>query len=331
MQATKTTFFAIIGVAILICVAMMATSYFLVSSFNLTTEPENLEIQIVVAPSLKDWATQSAQDFNEANPTTQIKIIEANELIPVADFQTNNPQGILPSAWLAEATYVLDMAQKSGLQFEDAQSVASTSLSWGGFDNKLETLNLANSNLTWQNINTLAKSADGLKLVIADPQDSAEGLAALISATASQSGNNSLSANDVSTADTWLNETFGNRNTRIPATPGGDFATKGVSAGDVGILTLASWLDVKMNEKPGFTMLPTQPNVVLDYPFAIRSTTSPEAKEAALAFRQFLLEEAQQIALNEVSLDPAGVNQGGVQIDGNAALRLLDGTNRWLQ
>ena len=50
----------------------------------------------------------------------------------------------------------------------------------------------------------------------------------------------------------------------------------------------------------------------------------PEAKEAAKAFRDFLLEGAQQNALAEFFYDPANTGQSGVGVDGLAIQRLLD-------
>ncbi len=330
MQQSKTLFFSIIGLALIVCIGMVAVRFLLADSLNIPTEPEDIEIQIVVAPSIKSWVDQAARDFNQTNPKTQVKIVTAKALVPESQFQTTNPAGAAPAAWLAEASFVTEMARSQGLQFEDAQSVASTNLVWGTFDSKLDQLNQDYGSLTWENLHAKGTNAnDVLKLVIASPQNSAEGIAALISAAAGHLGTDTLSAADISAADGWLTETFGNRNTQIPATPAGDFATKGVSAGDVGILNMASWQDVRLDEKSNFILTPTEPAVVQDYPFAMWSNSQPEAKAAAIAFRQFLLEPAQQNALG--SLDPAGANQGGVQIDGTAAQRLQDWANRQIR
>ena len=331
MQQSKTLFFSIIGLAILVCAGIIATRFLFADSLNLPTEPEEIELQVVVAPAIKAWAEQAARNFNQAHPKTQVKIIEAAELIPLADFQSADPQKTPPAAWLAEASFVVDMA--AGGQCKAAQPVASTGMAWGTPNSKLTQFNQDYGSLSWENLHAKGvKPDDALKLVIASPQNSAEGLAALISAVAGHLGANTLSAGDVSAADAWLTETFGNRNTQIPATPAEDFATKGVSAGDVGILSMAAWRNVKLDQKPdAFTLTPTQPNVAFDYPFAIWGNSPPEAQAAAQSFRDFLLDDAQQNALAGFSLDPAGANQGGVQIDGAAAQRLLDWANRQLR
>lgn len=333
MQPNKTLFFVIIGAAIVAVAGMAVVGYFLTGSTAFTPVTNTIEIEVVVAPSVKSWAEDAARNFNQANPNAQVSIVTANDLLPETEFQTANSQTPPPAAWLAEASFVVEMAANAGLPFEDAQSVAGTSLAWGIYNSKLEQFNQDYGSLSWENLHAKGtNNNDVLKLVIESPQTSAEGLAALASAAAAHLNTDTLTANDISAADQWLSETFGERNTQIPATPAGDFATKGVSAGDVGILRMASWRNVNLDQKPDtFTLTPTQPEVVLDYPLAIFSGSQPEAKAAAQAFRRFLLEEAQQKALAEISLDAAGANTGGVQLDGTAAQRLQDWANRRLR
>lgn len=332
MQQNKTVFFSIVGAAILIVFGLFIIRFLLADSLNLPTGPREVEIEVVVAPAIKPWVDRAARDYNQAHPNSPVTVVAANGLIPSAQFQTTNPATLPPAAWLAEASFVIDLAGNNGLQFEDAQPMASTSLAWGIYNSKLDQFHQDYGELTWQNLHTKGTNTDDvLKLVIAAPQNSAEGIAALISATAGHLGTQTLSGNDISAADSWLIETFGNRNTLIPATPAGDFATKGVSAGDVGILTMASWRNSRLDTRTDFTITPSQPNVNLDYPFAIWSGSQPEVKAAARAFRDFLLESNQQNALAEFFYDPAGTGQGGVQVDGLAVQRLLDWTNRGLR
>jgi hypothetical protein len=127
-----------------------------------------------------------------------------------------------------------------------------------------------------------------------------------------------------------LTETFGD-NAQTPATPAANFATMRVSAGDAGILSMASWRSVRLTENPDFLISPAQPNVNLDYPLAIFSQAEPAAQQAALAFRAFLLEEGQQAALANIHLEPASAAQPGVKADGAAAQRLLSLAQRILQ
>jgi hypothetical protein len=80
-----------------------------------------------------------------------------------------------------------------------------------------------------------------------------------------------------------------------------------------------------------FTITPTQPGVALDFPYAVWSGSSTEAKTTAMAFRDFVLQESQQARLAQHNLEPAGATSDGVQIDGNGVQRLLDWTNRGLR
>jgi hypothetical protein len=331
MQPSKTLFFAIIGLAIVIVIGMFLARLILAEPLDLPTGNEAIEIQLLVAPSIKPWIDRAARSFNQANPRTQVRVVAANDLTPEGQFQTTNPAETLPAAWIAEASFVVDMARNQGVRFDEARSVASTGLAWGSFNSKLDQFNQAYGPLTWASLNAKGTSGDRLQVVIASPQNSAEGLAAFIAATAGNRGTTTLTANDISAADAWLTQTFGNRNTRIAATPAEDFATKGVSAGDFGLLSLASWEESRLDERSDFTITPTEPNVSLDYPFAIWSGSQPAEKAAAVAFRNYLLAGAQQDGLADFSLDPAATAPNTVQVDGVAAQRLLDWANRQLR
>ncbi len=333
MQSNKTLFFGIIALAIIIVIGLFLARFLVADELNLPTGPEKISIRLVAAPSIKPWVDQAAQAFNQSNPNTQVEIIEAEDLIPQAQFRSD-PQVAPPAAWLAEATFVVEMAGDSGLQFNDARSVASTSLAWGAFKDKQEAFAQKYGPLSWTSVHTKATAMatdDFLTLVIAPPQNSAEGLAALISATAAHLNKQSLASADVSQSDAWLNETFA-ENTHIPPRPAEAFATsQGRSLGDAGLLTMASWRSVGLTNKDDFAVTPAQPNVTLDYPLAIFPQAAPPAQQAAAAFRDFLLAESQQNALANFSFDRANASQAGVKVDGATALALLRWAERTLR
>ncbi len=332
MQQNKALFFGIIGLAVLIVVVLIVARFFLADQLPLPNLAQKVSIRIVAAPSIKPWVDQAAQTFNQRNPNTQVEIVEAEGLLPAAQFRSD-PQTTPPAAWLAEASFVVDMAGSSGLQFNNLRSVASTGLAWGAFADKQNAFAQKYGSLSWTSVHTKAVGADDfLTLVLASPQNSAEGLAALISATAASLNKQDLSAADVSQADSWLTETF-RENVRlpIPAKPAEAFAgTQGRSLGDTGILALASWRQVGLDKKADFTLTPAQPNVNLDYPLAVFSQAAPEAQQAAAAFGDFLLSEEQQNALAIVFLERANAAQPGVKASGEAAQRLLDWARREL-
>lgn len=335
MQQNRVLFFSIIGLAILIVIGMVIGSFILFGSVGEVSPLQpNINIEVVVAPSLEPWATQAAQEFNRANPRTHVTITEARDLIPEAQFSSRGSQSSPPAAWLAEATFVIDMARSQGFSFEDAQSVAGTSLAWGAFNNKLDQFRQTYGDLNWSNINKKATGRGGTKVVLAAPWNSAEGLAALASGVAATTGTDSLSGSDVGQANNWLTATLGNSNARTPATPAQSFASvQGRTLGDAGILSTVSWRQVGLDASADFTVVPVEPTVTLDYPLALwtGSQSTPEAQAAAKAFRDFLLQESQQTALSNFHFEQAVTGQQGVQLDASAAARLLNWANRELR
>lgn len=324
---SKTPFFIIIGAAI-ITVAGMVLAWFLYSD---TLEPidtgPSVTIQVVAAPAIKPWVDQAAKEFNQANKN-QVEIISANELIPETQF-TGNPQVQPPAAWLAEASFVVDM--DNDMQFADTQSVAGDSLAWGTF---LADDFSRRGGLNWDTLHQRAVEPNStLKVVIASPQNSAAGIAALASAAAAHLGKQTLTSADVSSAEPWLTDTLkesARTSLNLGPKPAEAFATRGASIGDAGILGAASWQEAGLQNRPDFTTTPPQPNVNLDYPFAIwtGNHATPEAQAAAQAFRDFLLSEAQQQTLADFHLNRAGTNEpDSVQLDGPAALALF----RWAE
>jgi ABC-type molybdate transport system substrate-binding protein len=332
MQPNKFLFFLIVGLAVLIVAGMFGAAYFFLNEpLELPAIQEETTIQVIVAPSIQPWAEQAARVFNRDNPNTPVQIVSADSLIPENQFKLDTPQAVLPAAWLAESTFVVEMAADRGLQFDEERvSVAGSSLAWGAYADKQEAFVEAYGDFSWDNLHAKAVSpTDFLTLVIASPHNRAEGLAALISAAAAHLGQDSLTNADVSQATPWLTEIFKD-NTRIPPKPAEAFATaQGRSLGDAGILSQAAWQSAGLEDRADFTLMPVQPDVRLDYPFAIwsGSQATPEGRQAATNFRDFLLSEAQQQALPQFGFEPAGGSTPTVQIDGQAAWAL----SRWAE
>ncbi len=313
MQANKTLFFAIIGGAVLAVALMFAAVAWLRSSgTELTPPPQKIDIEVVAAPGLKDWVNQAANDFNASQTNITARVSEATELVPSSKFQT-------AAAWIPEATFV---AASAGRNFAGGDSVASTGLAWGAYSDKLAAFQQAYGELNWNNLHAKATSAEGLKLIIDSPRTSGAGLAALASAAAAQQNANQLTEANVGAATTWLTETLGNNNAQARAEAAATLASvQGRSIADVGLLPLAAWRRVKLDQSDQFTVLPAQPAVSLDYPFVI-VTNNTEAQSAAAAFKDFLLKPEQQAKLAGWGFDAAGAVSGGVQLDEAAAQRL---------
>ena len=140
---------------------------------------------------------------------------------------------------------------------------------------------------------------------------------------AAHSQKQALTSADISQADTWLTETFRD-NAQTPATPAEGFATKGVSTGDAGFLSMSSWRSARLDQRPDFIITPAQPGLNLDYPLAIRADAPQAEQDAARLFRQFLLGEAQQNILANFGFDRAATGAPGIQIDGAPVQTLFD-------
>lgn len=334
MRQNRVVFFGIIGLAILIVVGMLAGTFFLFGSVGEVSPLQaEVNIEVIAAPAVYPWVEQAAQQFNQTTPKTKVTIIEATDLVPEAKFRTVSSQSSLSAAWIAEASFVLELAQNRGLSFQDPQSVASSNLAWGAYTAKHEQFTQTYGDLNWESLHTKATSSEGLRLVLDSPQNSAEGIAALISATAFNLDSQSLSGSSVSAANSWLTETLGDRNAYVPPTPAQSFASvQGRTLGDVGLLAMVSWRKAKLDENANFTLLPVEPQVTLDFPFAIwtGSQSTPEAQAAARAFRDFLLDQSRQSTLNDFGLEPATA-QTGVQADGETAERLQSWAARVLR
>jgi hypothetical protein len=105
---------------------------------------------------------------------------------------------------------------------------------------------------------------------------------------------------------------------------------QGRTLGDVGLLSIASWRAVKLDQSADFLVRPADPQVTLDYPYAIwtGSQSTAQSQAAARAFRNFLLQEAHQSRLTNFFLEPASAAQSGVQADGEAAEQLQSWAER---
>ena len=330
MQQNKSLFFGIIALAIVIVIGMGAAVYFFADSLNLSTGQQQTSIEVVAPAALEPWVAQAALEFNQQNRATQVTISTVDGLLPENRFPPADPQATPPAAWIAPASFLADLAENQGQTFAaERQSVAGTALAWGAYADKEAALTEKYGPLGWDSLHAKAvASGDFLTLVIASPTNSAEGLAALISATAANLSKDSLTGTDVRQAMGWLTETLVD-NSRTPPKPAEAFATaQGRSIGDAGLLTMAAWQQAGLSQKTDFALTPATPPVRLDYPYLIwQGRGATEAgQQAATAFRDFLLTPAQQNKLADYYFDPAAPAVT-VQANGDAALALL----RWAE
>ncbi len=332
MQQSKFLFFAIIGLAVVVVIGMVLARPLLPDQpVPLPAAAQAVSIRVAVAPSIRPWAEQAARAFSQQEARIQVQVVEVEGLVPGGLF-TTNPQVTSPAGWLAEASFVVDLAREEGLdQFGAAVPVAESALAWGTFNDKQASFEQVYGPVSWDSIHAKGTApADPLNLVMTAPDNSAEGLAVLISAAAVPLNRTVLSAADVRQSEPWLVETFQD-NTRLLPRPAEAFATQGRSVGDVGLLSLVTWRRARLPERTDFSLTPLQPAVVLNYPL-VTWTGAPPAEQAAVeAFRNFLLSEPQQQTLADFFLDRPGTASPGVQADGEAVQALLRWAERTLR
>ena len=331
MQQNKSLFFGIIAAAVIIVIGMGAAIYFFAKPLNLPAAQQQTSIEVAAPAALEPWVTQAAAEFNRQNRSTQVTVSAVDGLLPENRFPPTDPQAAPPAAWIAPASFLAELARDQGQSFDaENRSVAGTLLAWGAYTDKEAALTEKYGPLGWDSLHAKAAApGDFLTLVIAGPTNSAEGLAALISAAANP-GKDNLTGADARQAMAWLTETLAD-NVRILPKPAETFATApGRSIGDVGLLPMVLWQKNGLHQMDDFNLTPATPPVRLDYPFLIwQGRGATEAgQQTAASFRDFLLTPAQQTKLAEYHFDPAAPDTiGAVQADGDAALTLL----RWAE
>jgi ABC-type molybdate transport system substrate-binding protein len=323
MQSSKTLFFVIIGLAVLAVAAMFAFVFFFRDEVTTLSTPlqQAVEFEVLAAPDIEPWLNDAADKFSADNPNITIRVIETTDLIPTARLQT-------AAVWVPAAGFV---AAAAGRDTGGAPSLAGSGMAWGLYNDKLETLRQSYGEPGWDTLHAKATSPDGLKLVIDSPQNTGSGLAALASAAAFSQQTSRLASADVGAANNWLTETLGNNNARaLPKAAETLASVQGRSIADLGLLSGAAWRQAKLDQSAQFTLLPVEPPVTLDYPFIIISTDD-NTRQAAGTFRDYLLQPQQQDALAAYGLEQAGAVTNGVQLESDAAQRLLSWADRTLR
>ena len=302
-------FFLIIGAAIIFTVGVLAAEQFgiFILPYRQTAA---VPLEIVVAPELAEWAESAAETFNRRNADAQITVRAASGLSHV-ESSSGNIQADQPQVWIPEATFIAAYGQENGLPFEaEGQSLISTPLEWGAFGNRATALG---EPITWSAVHRAAQGGSWqtlggdaswgyFKLTIAAPKTGVEGIAALISATASYHNSAQVSRNHVTDPafQAWLRtiiQTVPSFNTLGPD-PAQSLAARGPSLGDIGLLTAASWTRSRGGlEKWGnFVIQPSDHTVILDYPYLVRAGLESTEQNVAERFQTALLQATDRLA-----------------------------------
>lgn len=332
MRNNRSLFFIIIGLALVVIVGVL-----LLEQLGIYTLPSRAvaqtPIEVAVPADLADWARDAAESFNSRNADAAVTIISQNGLPAIRQFERTQIVD-LPHAWVPEASFVAALAAEEGIAFAaTGESVVQTDMSWGGFESRTTALGI----LDWDTIHsaaatghwaTISNNGDWgyFKMTIASPTNSAEGLAALISASASYHKTDTLTTELVRdpALRAWLNditESVPSFNT-LGSDPAGAMANRGTSAGEVGFLSTASWNRSRagLNNREPFVIQPAQYNVELDYPYVLRDRLESNEAEMAARFGSFLQQQSDELVDRGYSV---GGSATPIQIDGPTALALL--------
>ncbi len=308
-----------------------------------TATPEPIapvNVQVITALAVEPWARQAADAYNEQDHFVDGRPVTV-EIIPMQGLTALNQWGRggfnrVPTAWLAESRIWVDQANANALDRTGqdifltggryrAQPVVLSPLVWGIWQEPYEALteHFGTEDISWDQLHEAAQennwgdlSGDPawgrFKLVVAHPVRDPAGLTAMVGAAGEFYDNPALSVDELQSADflDWLGDLF---DTVVDFSPVGaeNMLLYGRSNGDAGQLVEAYLLTemAGVQTRWGETIRIVYPDPIswFDFPFAIYmgSETDAAEKQAALAFKEFLLSAEQQAVALEFGLRPA--------------------------
>ena len=322
-------FFLIVGGGALVALLLWAAQ----NVFNLAlpgTDTSPVEVRLIAAPQAAGWVSEAASRFNaegqrlNRRPVT-VHVTSQDGLSVYSQLASTGMQPA-PSAWIAEGTFMLDLANLAARQangqdaFRAEGSMAQSAQMWGGFADRVAVFDKRFGGLNWQALQAAA-SANGwaslggqsewgfFKLVLPDPRKSSEGLAALLSAAAEFHGKTDLAAGDLNDArfEQWAQPLIDSvpNFANLGSEPAQSLAVRGASAGDAGLLLESGWLGAATGLSSRQIVLRYATSAVpFDFPFSVwlgpvnarqeDASRRQAEQDAARLFYQYLLADAQQ-------------------------------------
>lgn len=323
-------FLLILGGGALVALLLSAAQ----NVFNIAlpgTDTSPLEVRLIVAPSIFNWVSEAADRFNaegrrlDRRPVT-LRVTAQDGVSVYRQISSSGLQPI-PSAWIAEGTFTLELANLAARQgsgkdaFTAEGSVAQTVPIWGGFGDRIGALDTRLGGMSWSALHDASVAPNGwadlggqpewgyFKLVLPDPNKSGEGLAALLSAASEFQRKTDLTAADINDPrfQQWAQPLLDAANfANLGTEPGQKLAVLGPSVGDAGMLLESDWLNAAGGltsrnwPQPVFRYAASA--VVFDFPFAVwagveaggDSSRRKAEQDAARLFYQYLLGEERQ-------------------------------------
>jgi hypothetical protein len=236
MNRTRTIFFVIIGIALLIIVAgLLVTQLPRISDRAESDDPtpqasdEVIEVRIVCAIPIEPWVNEAARAFNAQDnrlegQRIQVSIIPMDGLTAMGYYEREEMDPY-PTAWIPDNRYLVDLvnATYKAKRNRDvfltdgeyrARPIATSLFSWGIYKSRAEVLRATYGDINWETIHDAAMAKGGwreiggeactecaewgyFKLVVPNPRKNAAGLSAMVAAAGEYYDETSITVEDV--------------------------------------------------------------------------------------------------------------------------------------
>lgn len=272
MSRTRTIFFVIIGLALIVILAGVAVYLLLGPSQTgpadvTISSGEPIEVTIVSALSVEPWVSEAARQFNAEKHTLegrsiQVDVIAMDGLAAMGRYEREEMDPF-PTAWIPDSRYLVELVNATyktklgrDVFLSDgeyrARPIALSLFAWGIYESRAQVLEQTYGDINWLTIHDAAIAPGGwreigggdewgyFKLIVPHPRKNIGGLAAMVSAAGEYFDKPSIAVEDVTDPDfqTWLKELMGSVSdySSLGAYPGENLALFGYSAGDGGQL-----------------------------------------------------------------------------------------------
>jgi len=308
MSRTRTIFFAIIGLALIVILVGVA-AYLLLDTQETgparvsTGEGEPILVTVVVALPVEPWVSEAAKQFNAQNHTLeghpiQVNIIAMDGLAAMGRYEREEMDPF-PTAWIPDSRYLVELVNatyKTKLGRDvfltdgeyRARPIAISLFTWGIYDSRADVLEQAFGDINWLAIHDAAIAPGGwrevggdgewgyFKLIVPHPRKNIGGLAAMVSAAGEYYDKPAVGVEDITDPEfqAWLKELMGSVSdySSLGAYPGENLALFGYSAGDGGQLLESDLLinmSGSMNRWEPLRILYPKYVTWFDFPFTV--------------------------------------------------------------
>jgi hypothetical protein len=308
MSRTRTIFFVIVGLALIVILVGVA-AYLLLGPSEASQEGASsgdeapIEVTIVAALPVEPWVSEAAKQFNTENHTLegrpiQVNVIAMDGLAAMGRYEREEMDPF-PTAWIPDSRYLVELVNATyktklgrDVFLSDgeyrARPIAISLFAWGIYDSRAEVLEATYGEIDWPSIHDASIAPGGwpeiggegewgyFKLIVPHPRKNIGGLAAMVSAAGEYYDKPAINVEDITAPDfqTWLKELMGSVSdySSLGAYPGENLALFGYSAGDGGQLLESDLLinmSGSMNRWEPLRILYPKYVTWFDFPFTV--------------------------------------------------------------